>query len=167
MKYNYNLYKNVSILGSFNKHYEFIKEDIETFARFGFNVIVPQVENIKSNNNGYVLFDSNEISNPKIIEKTFLESCLKSDAIYVCNIGGYLGKTVMFEIGYLLARGIEIYFREPPLDEILIQTMCSESNWGCNSSEKLSQLMITHNETFSSRDYFDECFERINGVSLK
>ena len=53
-------------------------------------------------------------SNPIIIESDFIENCLKSEVIIVCNEKGYMGNTVMFEIGYLLAKKKNIMFIEVP-----------------------------------------------------
>lgn len=47
--------------------------------------------------------------------RLFLDHCLaidRSEALYVINPAGYVGKSVIVEIGYALGRGKPIYFSE-------------------------------------------------------
>lgn len=43
--------------------------------------------------------------------KLFLKKCIDSDFVYVCNKDGYLGKTVMLELGYMLGKGQDMFDR--------------------------------------------------------
>lgn len=49
-------------------------------------------------------------------EQTYLEKLEKADFIYVINPAGYVGSSVLFEIGYALAKGKEVYTLEPIQD---------------------------------------------------
>lgn len=166
MKRNLETYQTVSILGSFNKHYEFIKEDINNFTTKGFDVLAPAVSNIKSNNNGYVLFESDKSDNPVQIEQSFLDLCKRSDVIYICNVGGYLGKTVMFELGYLLGIGKEIFFKEYPSDEPLLQSLLKQNSDVIVTSKELAEMMLSHNEVFKMREWPDQYLPRGKMLSL-
>lgn len=61
--------------------------------------------------------------NPIEIESDFLENCLKSESILICDKEGYIGNTVMFEIGYLLAKKKKIEFIEEPMEKRLINVV--------------------------------------------
>ena len=60
---------------------------------------------------------------PILIEKDFLEKCLKSEEVVICDNDGYIGNTVMMEIGYLLGKGKKIEFVEEPTEKWLIDTV--------------------------------------------
>ncbi len=81
------------------------------FISQGFTVLAPLVSKVKSEENGYVIFESDDSDNPKIIEKNSKKQCMEADVIFVSDVDGYIGKTVMFELGYLLSNNKEIYFR--------------------------------------------------------
>lgn len=49
-------------------------------------------------------------------EQTYLEKLEEADIIYVINPSGYVGTSVLFEIGYALARGKDVYSLEPIQD---------------------------------------------------
>ena len=59
----------------------------------GYKVLAPKLSNIKTNENGFVIFEDDVSDNPIIIESDFIENCLKSENIIVCNKDGYVGNT--------------------------------------------------------------------------
>ena len=73
--------------------------------------------------NGFIIFEDDESDEPIVIEKDFLVLCLKSEEIVVCDSNGYIGNTVMMEIGYLLGKGKKIKFVEEPTEKWLIDTV--------------------------------------------
>ena len=104
----------VSLLGSLRKQLLFIKEKSLQLEREGYKVLAPRLSNIKADKNGFIIFEDDVSDSPIIIESDFIENCLKSETIIVCNEEGYVGNTVMFEIGYLLAKKKNIEFIEKP-----------------------------------------------------
>lgn len=104
----------VSLLGSLRKQLISIKEKALQLEENGYKILAPKLSNIKTNENGFIIFEDDVSDNPIIIESDFIEKCLKSESIIVCNKGGYVGNTVMFEIGYLLAKKKNIEFLEYP-----------------------------------------------------
>lgn len=104
----------VSLLGSLRKQLISIKEKALQLEENGYKILAPKLSNIKTNENGFIIFEDDVSDNPIIIESDFIEKCLKSESIIVCNKGGYVGNTVMFEIGYLLAKKKNIEFIEDP-----------------------------------------------------
>ena len=92
------------MLGSLKKQLETIKEKALQLEENGYKILAPKVSNIKNDENGFIIFEDDLSDNPITIESDFIENCLKAENIIVCNKDGYVGNTVMFEIGYLLAK---------------------------------------------------------------
>ena len=90
------------------------KEKSLQLEREGYKVLGPRLSNIKTDKNGFIIFEDDASDSPIIIESVFIEICLKSETIIVCNEEGYIGNTVIFEIGYLLAKKKNIEFIEKP-----------------------------------------------------
>ncbi len=110
----------VSLLGSLSKQLQCIREEAIYLKKNGYEILAPKLSNIKTGENGFVIFEGDISDNPVIIESDFLEKCLKSERIVVCNKEGYVGNTVMFEIGYLLAKKKNIEFIEVPRQDFLL-----------------------------------------------
>ena len=60
-----------------------------------------------------------------IYDNDFFEKILEAshDEIFVCDKDGYIGNTVMFEIGYLLAKKKNIKFIQEPNESWLIDVV--------------------------------------------
>ncbi len=58
----------------------------------------------------------------KQIEDEFLDCIRKSDFLYVVNENGYIGSTVMMEIGFAIGSGIPIYTSNPIEENSEIQS---------------------------------------------
>ena len=106
----------IVLLGSLRKQLETIKVKALQFEKNGYKVLAPKISNIKNDKNGFIIFEDDLSDNPITIESGFIEDCLKAENIIVCNKDGYVGNTVMFEIGYLLAKKKNIEFIQEPSD---------------------------------------------------
>lgn len=162
-RFNDSKYKTMCILGSLNKHYDTIVETATYFKERGLIVLAPEISVVKSNNDGYVFLESDKITDPVIVEREFLKKCIDSDFVYVCNKDGYLGKTVMLELGYMLGKGQEVYFMEKPIEEKLIMEMTERSMEGLVASpEQLVKKIEMYNNfswlTPGGQDMFDRSF---------
>lgn len=113
----------ISLLGSLRKQLESIKENAQLLEEKGYTILAPKLSDIKTDLNGFIIFEEDISDNPIKIESDFIENCLKSQKIIVCDKDGYIGNTVMFEIGYLLAKNKKIKFIEKPNDKWLIEVM--------------------------------------------
>ncbi len=109
----------ISLLGSLKKQIECIKEKALQLEENGYEILAPKLSNIKTDENGFIIFEDDISDNPIIIESNFIENCLKSEGVIVCNKDGYVGNTVMFEIGYLLAKKKDIKFIQKPSENWL------------------------------------------------
>lgn len=163
-KYNCDKYETVSIIGSFNKHYETICDVANLFKQNGIQVLAPDISKIVSNKDGFAVLKTNEISDAVLIEREFLEKCLKSDFIYVCNKNGYLGKTVMMELGYFLGKGQEVFFMETPNEEKILLEMTKKAPI-VYSPEELINMLTIHNKL--PDDLFDSYDKRIADFNLE
>ena len=104
----------VVLLGSLRKQLNTIKEKALQFKENGYEILAPKISSIKNDKNGFIIFEDDLSDNPITIESGFIEDCLKAESIIVCDKDGYVGNTVMFEIGYLLAKKKNIEFIQEP-----------------------------------------------------
>ena len=168
-KYNDDKYRTVSILGSFNKHYETICETAKYLQQNGIQVLAPKIGTIKQNTDGYAILDTDKSTQAVVLEKNFLNNCINSDFVYVCNKEGYLGKTVMLELGFMLGKGQEVFFMERPVEEKLILEMTQRAPI-VFSPEDLVEMIKSHNNfqwtDFLGNDLFDRFGYRKANFSL-
>jgi len=123
----------ISLLGSLRKQLISIKEKALQLEEKGYKVLAPKLSNIKTDEKGFIIFEDDVSDNPIIIESDFIENCLKSEGIIVCDKDGYVGNTVMFEIGYLLAKKKNIEFIEEPNEQWLREVVDYFSKLNYNS----------------------------------
>ena len=102
----------IVILGSVRKHYEKIKDVIDCFTFNGFEVLSPSKANIINPNDDFVLFDTDMSDDPGILEEIVLRKMEVADIIYICNVDGYIGISVIYELGYSMGMREKIYFLE-------------------------------------------------------
>lgn len=113
----------ISLLGSLRKQLTAIKERKLQLEASGYNVLAPKLSNVKTTENGFVVFEDDVSDNLIAIESDFIEKCLKSENVLICNEDGYIGNTVMFEIGFLLAKKKKITFIQEPIENWLIDVV--------------------------------------------
>lgn len=113
----------VCLLGSLTKQLNTIKKYTKYFQSIGYEVLAPQISKIRRDISGFIIFDDDKSDNPITIESNFLEKCMMAESLVVCDKDGYIGNTVMFEIGYLLGKNRCIEFIEPPRDGWLLDVI--------------------------------------------
>ena len=109
----------VSIIGSFRKeeHYRTIQKAVKYFKTAGLIVLSPKGSKICASIDDFVIFESDESAlSPSEIQMITLDKIIHSNAVYVCNVDGYLGRTTCYEIGFCLSRGVPLYFYSIPVD---------------------------------------------------
>ena len=107
-----------TISGSFNKHLDTIQKKALQFRQKGIEVLSPKLTGPVSLSGGFIRLADDE-GTPAEIESRHLAAILRSDFLYVINPGGYIGRSVAFEIGYALSKNIPIYSLEIPEDVVL------------------------------------------------
>lgn len=115
--------KTVVFLGSLRKQLDSIKNQAYEYQKNGYTVLAPKISAVKKDTNGFIVFEDDESDEPILIEKDFLEKCLKSEEIVICNNDGYIGNTVMMEMGYLLGKGKKIKLIEEPIEKWVMATI--------------------------------------------
>lgn len=113
----------ISIIGSFRKYYEEIKQIIVLLKKNGFDVLSPRVSEITHSVEDFVIFASDDSKlTPSEIQTDTLNRILKSDIVYVYDPEGYIGRTTCYEIGVIRTTTIPLLFLERPKDlPILVQ----------------------------------------------
>lgn len=107
----------VSIIGSFRKYYEEIKEIILLLRKNKIDVLSPKFSEITHSIDDFVVFASdNHKLTPAEIQTDTLNRILKSDVVFVYNPKGYIGRTTCYEIGVIRTTTIPLLFLEKPND---------------------------------------------------
>lgn len=122
----YRCYRNIGIIGSFGKHMNEIKHAKQIFEREGFNVLVPKDTEISDERSldGFLVLENDDDKRPRDLEKDYLNALCNCQVVYVCDKDGYIGKSAMFEIGYLVyTRKCDIIFQEMPNEELIVDMM--------------------------------------------
>lgn len=144
-------YRTVGICGSFRKQMDAITEVHGQFIDGGFIVSVPStISRIVNPGDEFVLFESDASDSPKWLEAQYQDGLLRSDVVYVCNPDGYIGGSVMMELGRLIGKA-EVYFMNEPQEPVLREI----SEGSILSAGKLIECMQLHNEIFRWREWPD------------
>jgi NTP pyrophosphatase (non-canonical NTP hydrolase) len=104
----------VTVSGSFNRHWGAIEEGIRAFQSAGVEVLSPRGGGPEIKN-GFIYLQG-EDGKPEDIESRHLNAIGRSDAMYVVTIGGYIGPSVALEIGYALAARVPVWSSEPLIE---------------------------------------------------
>ena len=106
-----------SIIGSFRKYYETVKDAIRVFETAGIAVLSPKYASVVNPEAEFVILNTDAPELDEIeIQLIALHRIMRSDFVYVCNIAGYVGRTTCYEIGRVLERRIPLFFMEVPKD---------------------------------------------------
>lgn len=144
-------YKTVGLCGSFRKHLGIVNQVHGQFEKGGFTVLAPDmISKVINPGDEFVVFESDDSSNPQKIEGRYQDRLLKSDLVYVCNPEGYIGGSVMMELGRLTGMA-EVYFMEEP-QEPVVREMAQGSVVPVG---ELIRCMNMHNELYSQREWPD------------
>lgn len=107
----------VSIIGSFRRKYDEVVRTVNIFTGLGLYVASPKGSQESNRIDNFVVFETdNKEYSPVEIQMITLEKILDSDAVYVCDTDGYVGKTTCYEIGFCYSRNKPIYFSNFPKD---------------------------------------------------
>lgn len=107
----------VSVIGSFRKRYKEVVRTVNILRKMGLSVTSPSGSKVCNSVEDFVIFETdNSEFTPIEIQMITLEKILNSDAVYVYNPKGYVGKTTCYEIGFCYSRYKPLYFLERPED---------------------------------------------------
>jgi hypothetical protein len=108
------------ISGSYRKHLSQIlhlkqhleNQEVAVLSPSGHAAINPTEE--------FIVLDSDPVSHPKLLQDSVFAKIRRSTFLVVANVGGYLGRAAILEIGYAIAFGITVYTLEPVEDPNLM-----------------------------------------------
>ena len=137
----------VAILGSFKQYYPEILATHRLFINDGLQVIFPNQSAILEEGVDFVRLESDDpILTDIEVETEALRKIGQAKLIYIVAPGGYIGRTVCYEIGRLLGQGKTIYYSEHPKDLPIFV-----SNKNVLSPEDFSKR--AHNNKLEAEDY--------------
>ncbi|OGD61186.1 hypothetical protein A3A71_01150 [Candidatus Berkelbacteria bacterium RIFCSPLOWO2_01_FULL_50_28] len=117
-------FKTVTIIGSYRKHLDGIIKIKAELELQGVRVLSPRFTQPINRDDEFITFVGEEKMTHSEIEKVHLDSITKSDAVIVCDKGGYVGNATLFEIGYAYALGKRIIFTSKPEEYLLNILFC-------------------------------------------
>ncbi len=112
-------FRYVTLSGSFRKHLDYILKVKKELERRGVKVLSPRFVKPKNPGEEFVVFSGEESLTPLELERYHLNSIVNSDALIICDPEGYVGASVLLEIGFAQALGKRIVFVERPQEFIL------------------------------------------------
>ena len=111
--------KKVCLCGSF-RFYDKMIEIGEYLTTKGIKCFMPQPFEFRDQKqpcyfeeNWSLMTNHDKLLLSKQAEKKYLKKLESADIIYVINLNGYVGPSVLFEIGYAIAKGKTVYSLEP------------------------------------------------------
>ena len=105
--------------GSFQKHFDEIKRVHRIFSDAGIEVLAPQVSEITDMQNGFVILESDESRDTRMIEILYLHHLKRlseNGFSYFVNPEGYIGKSASYELGIAQVTNVPCFFSEQPTD---------------------------------------------------
>src|SRR3989344_2682589 len=101
------------IHGSFRKHFDDIKKIHTLFTKNNIEVLAPSISKIKDEKDGFIFFDTDKESDPRMIELLYLHNLkqLGPDGFsYFVNPEGYIGRSTSYELGIAQLSNIHCLF---------------------------------------------------------
>jgi hypothetical protein len=107
----------VAIIGSFRRHYDEVLNALGEFVDQGLIVRSPHRSRILDPSQEFVRFELDDPDSSDVeIEYHALREILAADVVYVVCPEGYLGRTTCYELGWVLARDLPVFFSDVPKD---------------------------------------------------
>jgi nucleoside 2-deoxyribosyltransferase len=137
--------KKVCLCGSF-RFFNKMLEIEEFFIKKGIVCYMPRPFNFRDQKQpcyfegdwGSLTYEEKLIASEKA-EKKYLQKIEQGDFLFVINPAGYVGPSVLFEIGYAIAKGKEVYSLEP-IQDYCIMGLVEKTI----TPEALAKLLASH-----------------------
>lgn len=100
------------ICGSFRKHLQHIVILKKMLEKHRIGVLSPAGHVSMNPDEEFIILDSDPVSHPKLLQDSVFAKIRRSTFIVIANVGGYLGKAAIMEMGYAISQGIAIYTLE-------------------------------------------------------
>ena len=116
------IYPAVVVSGSFRRFFEEISRTVAEFERIGVRVLSPSISKIVNPGEEFAVFSTDHTTDVKTLEDRHLDAIRRSDALYLCDPGGYLGASTMMEVGAAIGWGKLVFCKElPQVDDRLLR----------------------------------------------
>lgn len=105
--------------GSFRRNLDGIRQTIAVFQAAGIEVIAPKLTAVTNEVDGFVVFDGQAGTDPRLVELEYLSQVREMGAggfSYFFNPDGLLGRSASYELGVAQATGVPCFFLEPLRD---------------------------------------------------
>ncbi len=106
----------IVVSGSFIKHFEGISKVIKEFEDLNMQVLSPKPSKIVNPDHEFVILETDDTDDSKVLEQRHLDAIEKADALYIYNLDGYIGASATLELGWAIALGKPIYTKEQSED---------------------------------------------------
>lgn len=113
----------IVVSGSFRKHFKAITEKIREMEKLGIKVLSPKVSKVVNPEDEFVVLETDNTTDPKILEQYHLNAIYKADALYIYNPNGYIGASTTMELGWAMALGKPIYVKEV-VEDFTLKLFC-------------------------------------------
>lgn len=130
------------IHGSLRKHLKEMGEAFHIFREAGIEVVAPAFSAIVKEDDGFLFFRGEERSDPRLIELLYLRQLRRLGRhgfSYFVNPGGYIGKSVSYELGIAQASNVPCYFMAKPVDHPAY--IGENSIW---NPESIAEFIVKH-----------------------
>jgi ADP-ribose pyrophosphatase YjhB (NUDIX family) len=107
------------IHGSFQRHFVEIQRVHKIFTDAGIDVLAPKLSNVASMKDGFAILESDILSDQRMIELLYLHNLKRlggNGFSYFVDPGGYIGKSVSYELGIAQISNVRCFFSAVPKD---------------------------------------------------
>lgn len=107
------------IHGSFGKDFAEIQRVARLFESVGIVVLAPKASKLAGVANGFALFEDEINKDPRLVELEYLHKLRQlgsSGFSYFVDPGGYIGKSVSYELGIAQLTNVRCFYMEQPQD---------------------------------------------------
>ena len=85
---------------------------IRRFENLGVQVLSPKHSKIVNPDDEFIILEADESICPEILEREHLKAISQASALYLCNVGGYIGPASAMELGWARAMGKMVFVKE-------------------------------------------------------
>jgi len=156
----------IVVSGSFRKHFEGISKVIKEFEKLDVQVISPKPSKVVNPEHEFVILETDNTNDPKILEQRHLDAIEKADALYIYNLEGYIEASATLELGWAIALGKPIYTKEQS-EDFTLKLFSGEVATPIEVKEKLLNNKNNFIETINNRSSVKKLQEYIHNVVVQ
>lgn len=104
------------ISGSYRKHFSRMLQLKEHLENLGIDVLAPSSAGVMNPSEEFILLDVDPVADPRTLQDSIFAKIRSSSFLVVANVGGYIGKAAVFEMGFAASLGLQIFVTDPVED---------------------------------------------------